>query len=402
MPYTPDRQYVDGLYVDANVNIQGSTEALEFFRTLNPVLFPLAPFEYRRFYNNGYYILQKHRDAKDQELQVVLYGPHNGKVNFLTLINGVNVQSFAHTRTKTFDPEARSYPMLPRRDYVVRGFDYEAVGKTKYHMPGHCIDHADTLEVGPKASYSTFDRRNYIPEPPKSYWGLYIRNPLSRKIRKAKGGYLQFPYYANVLKKTVDGTFVPAGVFFSEVYDYKVTKTYNVSWSFNRSLSPSKKGLSLLSNFDSHVLSTPKAPLYDPLASNQTVNVLLENLKQARARFETGDLQTKAHPHIFKTYDHLLNEFEYLTPFYKLQAALKASKMQDTKRAERHLERALHHGEFLIELDDKRTVLEADHANNCYELFKNEAPGFEDKDERQVDRMAKLDKDGIQYVKNLF
>ncbi|MDB6095834.1 MAG: hypothetical protein JWM09_112 [Francisellaceae bacterium] len=397
-----ERKYLENIFVNADIEIEGSDAAKEIFLNYPITLLPITPFEYKWVYSDNQYILKKHQDALDHTIKIVLYGPKEKKVNFLCLIDEINYQSFAHTRARSFNAEARKYPMFPRKDYVIPEFNYEALGRTKYHMPGHCIDHADTLEIGDKTSYSTFDKRNFIPEPPNSYWGRYIRNPLTKEIRSNQGAYLQFPYYGNNPLKTQDGTLVPEGVFFSELKDNQVLKTYNISWDFNRRNSPNKKGKGFLQELNSHVLSTPIATIDNPSQSDREIDSLIRQLNTIRQSYETGALKAHNHPQIVKNYDIRLAEYEYLSPQFKIDAALKASRREENYQSAKIFDRALHQAEFIQNLDEKRILITEEQFEQCKQNLKNQTAGFEDNDERIIDRLEKINKDGLDYVKYLF
>jgi len=394
-------KYIQDYSVDAPIEYECSVEARQLFDNLPKLLMPITPFEYKWVFNGASYELKRHSEAKEHQIKVVIYGPKNGKINFITQIDGVTSQSFAHTRPKSYDAELRHYPMKPRKDYAVPNFDYEALGRTKYHMPGHCIDHADTLDVG--ELNSTNDARNYIPEPPKSYWGLYIRNPLVQAIRRRKNAYVQYPYYSQNPLKTFDGTPVPDGIFFSELATDVIKNTYRVPFTFNRNEFTNIKGLKFLPLFDSEVCSTPKPTLINNVISKSEHHLHLRQMAQNREAFISGNLANKGHSEIVKNFDQHLSEHECFSSNLKFQASIAASSINDSYRANRTLIRSIDHLEFLLNLDKRNTKLIAEQDyRQCLNLFKNSAPGFEDLDDARKDTLVKFVEDGLDYLKQIF
>jgi len=391
MPKCDERIYVEQLYEETTFTLEGTDTAAALLSNLPSQLQPVVPFEYKWFFKEGQYTLKKHLDGQDQKIQIITFGPYQDKIHYLCQINNVTVQSFAHTRQKTFNPEKRKYPMDPaRKNYFVPNFLYR---EGKYHTPGHCIDHADTFEVGDEANYSTNDKRNYIPEPPKSYWGLHVRSHVVKALRRNSGAYMQIPYYSLQPLVTYDGTMVPEGVFFSEIYDNKITKTYDVNWQYKFDKTLNKKGLGFTTDLESYSNCLPLANVYKEDATDKQIDIFIKKLSTIQNKFLNGlynNIETK---HIISAYDEKLSELEYVSPQYKFLASFRASEQQNEYKAERFLKRAFLHAEFLNQLDDKRNIVAKDILKKCNLKFKNENPGFLDKDNSKIDWLHKINAD---------
>lgn len=192
--------------------------------TLPLNVFPLLPTSYRWVKEGDEYVVMKHRSAPDHRLEFVVFADDAlspTKVNYCTLIDDINIQSFAHTRDsgKTFGGKRDAYPFMVQESLLPITTKYPLRNQLKliYCLDGHCIDHADTIYPEKVNHYhSSKDIRNHIPEPDHSYWGLHVRNPLVASIRKEGGCYMQIPYYSSRSSKTNLGALVPEGVYFNK------------------------------------------------------------------------------------------------------------------------------------------------------------------------------------------
>lgn len=213
-------------------------------------VFPILPTSYRWKKEENEYVVMKHKAAPYHRLEFVVFSndlQFPSTVNYLTLIDDVNVQSFAQTRPKghTFGGTRTPYPFTVTEPLLPLGVPLYNLRNHVYLRPyvdGHCIDHADT--IWPEYinySHSSNDPRNHIPEPYNSYWGLHIRNPLVASIRNQGGCYMQLPYYSLNPLKTNLGPFVPEGIYFTEFSRFNERgllsmppqKTYHIPWNDN-------------------------------------------------------------------------------------------------------------------------------------------------------------------------
>lgn len=217
-----NREYIK---VDIKNNSRISDPYRLITHTLPINVLPLLPTSYRWVKEGDEYVVMKHRSAPDHSLEFVVYADNTlspTRVNYCTLIDDINVQSFAHTRNvgETFKGKRDSYPFMVQESLLPITTTKHLLRdhfKSTSYIDGHCIDHADT-HYPEKVNYhhSSKDIRNHIPEPDRSYWGLHVRNPLVASIRKEGGCYMQLPYYSINSPKTNLGVFVPEGVYFNK------------------------------------------------------------------------------------------------------------------------------------------------------------------------------------------
>lgn len=209
--------------------IEGSELARHSLFSLPTCLFPVLPLGH--FWNkvDGQWVVRKNQYAPQRDTVVVTYGPdadHDDNINFLTLIDNVNVQSFAHTLSEKTNI-SRSYPS--RLNFNTANSQYDR---------GHCIDLRDTFPSSTRSN-SNNDSRNYIPETQKfnAWWGRVGRNMIVRNLRKEGGAYAQFPFYGDDTHTTLDGTRIPKGVYFAEFImndiseGKKPVSLYEILWS---------------------------------------------------------------------------------------------------------------------------------------------------------------------------
>ncbi len=198
--------------VDLIIEAQHS-DAWKAFNKLPITVLPRLPHAYRWVRVEDKYTIIRDKTAASQELALILYGPNSeNRINYLFQVDGRTTFGFAHTRT-TQEPK-RDYPMNPAAKYRVGGFDYSD-HRYGQHVRGHIIDHKDTIqENSTRSLWSTYDARNYIPEPPDYDWGLGIRKAKVAEIRGDKGAYSQFMEYGDDPDFTADGTAVPSKIYF--------------------------------------------------------------------------------------------------------------------------------------------------------------------------------------------
>ena len=120
----------------------------------------------------------------------------------------ITYHSFAFTRLGV-GSEFRDFYPISEDDFT------DSVNSSIEYTRGHAIDYMDTAGLwdSDKAagrggimrikSISTFDPRNFIPEPFKSEWGATIRKNEVQLIRKKRGAYAQYMYYNMFPPRTV-------------------------------------------------------------------------------------------------------------------------------------------------------------------------------------------------------
>lgn len=240
-------------------------EAWQLFNALpGHVLPPLPQGHHWVRANNNYSVIRNSR-AQEHELTLVLYGPDKSNyINFICCVDGVTTYSFGHTK-KGKGPD-RKFPMRGA-DYRVPGYDYTNK-KYKAHVRGHLIDHQDTIRQNQNSS--TYDRRNYVPEPPQYEWGLGFRNQKVAALRNHQhcGAYAQMNVYPETPLQTADGTNVPEDVRFF-AYDkgngYVAKEVYHVEFEEEMTRPKGKKVLEhakerFLSSLESSPVVVPYAP----------------------------------------------------------------------------------------------------------------------------------------------
>lgn len=387
LEFSEERIVLDKAFIPCDVRFEFYANAKEMLLTRPLHLLPLLPSEYKWVKKAGKLpIVMKHRDAANHRLEIVIYGPENNKINYITVVDGNNHFSFAHTKPNSFDPNARRYPMNKERDYSVPGFRYISA---LFHTPGHCIDHAHTMGVG-LLPLSTHDKRNYIPEGPKSYWGLRMRNMLTREFTKNFSDYMQVPYYSETPIKTANGTPVPESIFLSEVNKDEIVQIYNVNASQDFETRRGLRARKLLPSFVSDKLSAPVALSYLEDESDKDRLSLISRLSAVRTSFEKDILKTPSKNLVIRNLTERCAEYEFHTPTNKLALACQASLDQRPLQASRSLKRAEQHLHIIKDFDDGRTLISDEQFKVCRRLFESESPGFEDPHDVQVDFFKSL------------
>jgi len=209
-------------------------QGFEFiYSTQHPLLWPALPESYEwRILPNDVLYLFKHLSAMEHDFDFVTYPTDDPThFNFLSCWDGITHHSFSYTRNPPLHNEyARSaFPI-----------NAEAYRYGSLYTRGHCIDFADTQGINNSQMFasntvdytiSTFDPRNYIPEPPRTHWGISLRKELVRTIREQKGCYAQYMYYPFVPARTKNGTAIPEGIYFVKpAHNQSPLISYHVSW----------------------------------------------------------------------------------------------------------------------------------------------------------------------------
>ena len=203
-------------------------------RVLPLEVFPILPDSYRWVKNGNDYLVKKHRDAPEIDLEFPVFADHAEfpkNISYLTMINGANHQSFASAYPTNPFPESRER------------FEGRVLGRTRSqdirYMDAHCIDHINAIVPEMVNSQnSSDDIRNRTCEPFKSYWGLIVRKQLVASLRTCGGYYMQLPYYSLNPQITENQIKVPSGVFFltysRRFYnsrDFYVRDMFHVPWN---------------------------------------------------------------------------------------------------------------------------------------------------------------------------
>lgn len=212
----------------------GESKTDPFISKLDLEFWPILPKGYKWVYNGEGYQVCKHINVEKIKIETIVFGPENNfsdKVNYLTLFNGVTVQSYANTR-----PEKLTYDRPRGKKISYADSAYQG---------GHCIDHADTIEEKDLV-LSTADQRNFIPEP--ALWNRFRNHYVRHKIRASAGSYMQVIYYhpynpyvfqdhlfSRMLVKGRNKSYVylPRGAYFSHVANRKIFNSFDVDWRYN-------------------------------------------------------------------------------------------------------------------------------------------------------------------------
>jgi len=390
------RLFIESLYTEVSVTYHGAVEGKALLFGLPTELLPVSPLEHQWFNSNQQYVLKKHHSALEQNIDIVIYGPNiHQQINYLTLFNQVNHQSYAVTRFKTFGYDFRKIPFNARKDYRVPGYEYLS---GKYHMPGHCIDHADTIEAG-LTPYSSYDKRNFIPEPPHSDWGGILRRDVVRRLRKIHGAYMQLPYYEPTPLLANNGTPVPAGVFFGSIHNHQLGKICKVSWDIDFKQYRAS-GLKL----DQQILATLEVPSWQmPLAAIYNTEASDFSIQQELINYSCLQKQDKEPITLHGAnlyYQRRAAEAEFLSPHHKIELTLQYSSFQQAQTAKRYLSRTQEHANYLKDLDKKKPLMTTTQYQRFQQAFLKEAPGFEDADDRQKDFFRQLHQEQQPWLKS--
>lgn len=352
-------------------------EGYELFNDMPAHTLPLLPAGYQWVSFDGKYSLIREKTVPEQKFLIVIYGPNKNKIpriNYIMQIDGVTAYSFAHT--KNGEEPKRRYPMS-KGSYCVPGFNYQAARYKKEHVKGHLIDHKDTIMTTSSVDWSTYDARNYIPEPPEYEWGLGLRRLAVKKIRdRGDGGaYAQLTCYSDNPKITVNGTKVPDFVYFYpyrvDQYDYIKENPYNVEWLEKLSRPKGKKVLEHAEiNFTTSVDAAPVVVPYDVRSPDRAFRYEGRQKLKKTQQIETGDVVSR-----FKGKDGLFancdtGDMEFEGSSRKIFAALFADERQDKKNlSKKYIERSAKFGEGLIELDEKNVTIISTEAEKAIKPF---------------------------------
>ncbi|MAZ77503.1 MAG: hypothetical protein CMF39_02375 [Legionellaceae bacterium] len=287
-------QEVVALHIEAHHD-----DARDCFNNLNLEVLPRLPHGYRWVEVENQFAVMKDVQAPDHHLKLIIYGPDaKSQINYLFQVDNVTTFGFAHTR-KTKEPKSRRYPMT-QDQYRVPGYAYQEHDFSA-HVRGHIIDHKDTIrEVGLSSAWSTYDGRNYVPEPPDYAWGQGVRKQKVAEVRKKFAAYSQFMEYGEGHHVTVGGTPVPTAIYFTSFrfdreQQYQPTEVFNVE--FDEDLSRPNKRITYLKHAKKTFVTSPEAaPVvvpYSPSSTDRTLRLLRFNAVRRAEAIATGNVQSR-------------------------------------------------------------------------------------------------------------
>jgi len=371
--------------------------SISLFQKLSRKILPILPFGHQWVKSaQGKRSIVKTVAAESRKLEVVAYGPDGDKINYVFLVDGVTWQSFSHTK-KGKGPK-RDYPMTDA-DYRVLGFTYD---DAKSHIRGHCTDHADTIVVRDQQYSSTKDPRNFIPEPHYKYWGCQMRRLLVRDLRKQKKGYMQFVHYPEEVLVTRDGTHVPDYLYFYSVnidnsapfsQRYSLSDAYSIDWNIDyMPLRPRAKKVVDLSG-DYKTDGAPFVLLWDVAQSDRGTRLQVRNAYKRTRRLDSGAIST-----LHRSRDSLFAktacaETEFESSMHRFFAAEESSRANEATLARSELTGGLDYCNDLLEADIRKGVVKPAQLLSLTGLFRKEAPGFEDSNDRHLDHVSQVFKD---------
>lgn len=354
-----DRYELADLYIEAELS-----DSWSIFNSMPKESLPLLPEGYLWVRAEDKYSVIRERTIPECNLLLVLYGPNANKkkrINFVFQVDGVTTYSFAHTKNSS-GPDKRAYPMSSE-DFIVPGYDYS---RTRYkgHVRGHLIDHQDTIMEHSKVYWSTYDARNYVPEPPEYEWGLGIRRLKVKKLREKGEGraYAQFSRYSDTPLKTANGTPVPEYVYFyayelTATGGYEVREVYNVEWEEDLTR---PKGRKVLEYADSTFVTSPEAaPVVVPYVPESPDRAFRHQGRDAffkASKIASGDIVSR-----FPEKDKLFaqcaaGDIELEGSSRKILAGLFAAEEEQRRTSFGYTRRAIEYGEDLTELDGKYEI----------------------------------------------
>ena len=417
----PEIEFNESRSIPVQIRYNATPEAEALFYQMPDWVLPPVPIGYKwqRNENNGLLLL-RHHSAKNHDIEIVIYGPDKNKINYSAFIDGRNYQSLTHTRPANDPfmdhgcPKRRRYPITPK-DFEV--YDYYILGGQIYKeqfplmkcIRGHGHDKYDTMQIGRNLPmgigpakmrpilehekrfiegryYSTFDKKNYVPEPGDGYWGENLRNHYVDSIRARNGCYIQYPYYDSLPRLTENGTAVPAGVTFVGIKGPSEIEVFDVPWEFSYPTGKSEVDQQFLfNNFRDHYIPTPLV-CRNNRPPQEIVNDVDALVAQANSHFSR------------RTYEKKLNrlsqagELEFFSPSNKIELALGYSEyIVKPYEAKFWLGRAEEQALFLDQqIGDKRIILSAREYEDIVLSFSEESPGFEDPFDNKVDLWGQL------------
>lgn len=361
--------------------------AITLFDAFTEQFLPFLPWGYHWEKVGENYGIYKLTYADEHDIELFIYGPdEKNQINYNLLVDGNNIYSFAHTRNKDqnrLTAKDRKYPQPINTN--ASGF----VSDTTHYMPGHCVDHIDSI-VPPKAaikSYgancnSSYNSANYIPEIQKGSWGLYMRTGLVAAQRKKELAYAQFVEYPDKPKTTVSGVDIPESVyFFCLNAQYHPTSIAWVDWQKNYNLEKKAKNTTMVEHmrsFSTSIDAAPKSLLWDINNSDRSWR------KAVRDNRKLGhDIRNESVASYNPDRDQIYaygsaSALEYNNSYASISAALAASPQSKVKLVKANLHKAVDFGEQLVALDEKIIPIDSDRLEWIKSFYKKGKPGFRD------------------------
>jgi hypothetical protein len=286
---------------------------------------------------------------------------------------------------------------MSKDDFRVPGYDYSKHRYKTGHVLGHLIDHKDTMMVGQKEDWSTYDHRNYVPEPAEYEYGLGIRRLKVGKIRETGGAYAQLNVYTKNSLETTDGTLVPEDIRF---YAYTLPNytvdisVLHVEFEENMKWPKGQKVLDhAAASLSTSLASCPIVTPYSPDHTDREIRYHARDAHLQHSKISTSDIVSR-----FPEKDKYHSAFtagdtEYETAGRKLNAGMTAYGAGNATMSQQYVRRSLTYGEKLAESEKYgKNLYTKDEAKSATEFLK-EAGKKDDKFESFEDQFSKLCKD---------
>ena len=366
-----------------------SAYAWTLFNLLPNFILPPLPHGYQWARANNNYSVIRNKGSQICSITLILYGPDNTNyINFICQIDNITTYSFAQTKTGV-GPKNRDFPMSTK-DYQVTGYNYSGK-KYKSHIRGHLIDHQDTILH--QETKSTYDFRNFIPEPPEYEWGLGFRRLKVDQLRKQPGGgaYAQFNTYFDRSFITSNGTKVPDDVriyTYNKCNGYTPQEVYHVEFEENM-YRPS--GVSVLQNaaykFATSISASPMVYYYDAMITDRGLRAHVRS-----SVVKEANIGTSLAPSRFIYKDKLYSacesgDREFETAGRQLHAGVCAN--YNPRTSVEYLKRAMFFGDTLTNLDEGISFTKDEKVEGM-RFFKTDIGKYIDNTEELVDHFKQL------------
>lgn len=224
-------------------------------------------------------------------------------------------------------------------------------------MRGHLIDHKDTMRVGPRENWSTYDRRNYIPEPPEYEWGLGFRRLKVAELSKRGGAYSQINEYDEDPLIAEDGTLVPSNVRFIaySLESYQKNEVFHVQFEESMKRPSGRKVLEYASEtISTSVNNTPFSILYDINSNDRSLRLQIRNLrKQENEIYKDVTVRFPEKDAKFHAYAAADRSFESVDP---ITHAVVSTYDEQPKSAQQYIKYGLSFFSHLNEVGEKNPI----------------------------------------------
>lgn len=371
-------------------------QAIPAFHQLNKAQLAILPWGYHWEKSKNCYGLYKLSYANEHHFDLILYGPdENGHINYNFLVDKNNVYTLAHTRSQEqahLSARDRKYPYPIMRN--ASGYK----GNERLFMPGHCVDHVDSIIPSSELVMrwgedcnSSYNPANYIPEVQKDYWGLHMRRALVGYQRKNALPYAQLAEYPDQPELTLSKAAVPSSVYFYCLDEhYAPNRVAWINWETDHRLHKKDKNTTMyqhMSRFSTPTDAAPHALVWDINYSSRDWRTEVRN-----KRILGHEIRKHPERHRNVQRDQLYaysaaSSIEISDSYSSISTALAASPLSK-KLTKATLKKATQHGAKLLELDDKRLPVDQNRLQWVKTFHKQEKPGFEHDD--LVDSVRKL------------